>query len=122
MRTARTLQRIPVVTQALIAINVAVFVAEVATGGGSFVGNERHRVDKGALFGPSIAHAHEYWRLFTSGFLHEGLLHLFVNMLSLWFVGQVLEPAIGRVNFLAVYFASLFAGSFGALLFQPTRA
>jgi len=31
----------------------------------------------------------------------------------------VLEPAIGRVNFAAVYFASLFAGSFGALLFQP---
>ena len=40
-------------------------------------------------------------------------------MLSLWFVGQVLEPAIGRVNFAAVYLASLFAGSFGALLFQP---
>ena len=40
-------------------------------------------------------------------------------MLSLYFVGQVLEPAIGRVNFVAVYFASLLAGSFGALLFQP---
>jgi membrane associated rhomboid family serine protease len=31
----------------------------------------------------------------------------------------VLEPAIGRLNFAAIYFASLLAGSFGALLFQP---
>ena len=40
-------------------------------------------------------------------------------MVSLYFVGTVLEPAIGRLNFAAVYFASLLAGSFGALLFQP---
>jgi membrane associated rhomboid family serine protease len=120
VRTLRTLQGTPSVTQALIAINIAVFLAEVATGGGSLSGTSGTVIEKGGLFGPSIAQAHEYWRLFTSGFLHEGLLHLFVNMLSLWFVGQVLEPAIGRVNFLAVYLASLFAGSFGALLFQPT--
>ena len=120
VRTLRTLQGTPTVTQALIAINVAVFVAEVATGAGSLSGTSGTVVEKGALYGPAIAHGHEYWRLFTSGFLHEGLLHLFVNMLSLWFVGQVLEPAIGRVNFLAVYLTSLFTGSFGALLFQPT--
>ena len=53
------------------------------------------------------------------GFLHDGLLHIFINMISLWFVGSALEPAIGRVNFLAVYFVSLLAGSFGALWFQP---
>src|SRR5207245_1093708 len=34
-------------------------------------------------------------------------------------VGMPLEPAIGRLNFFAIYMASLFAGSFGALLFQP---
>ena len=62
---------------------------------------------------------HEYWRLVTGGFLHDGLLHIFINMVSLWFVGSALEPAIGRVNFLAVYFVSLLAGSFGALWFQP---
>src|SRR5947209_2524569 len=40
-------------------------------------------------------------------------------MFFLYVMGPMLEPAIGRVNFVAVYFASLFAGSFGALLFQP---
>ncbi len=40
-------------------------------------------------------------------------------MVFLYIMGPMLEPAIGRVNFAAVYFASLLAGSFGALLFQP---
>jgi membrane associated rhomboid family serine protease len=40
-------------------------------------------------------------------------------MVSLYFVGSALEPAIGRVNFAAIYLVSLLAGSFGALLFQP---
>ena len=40
-------------------------------------------------------------------------------MLFLFFMGPMLEPAIGRVNFIVVYAASLLAGSFGALLLTP---
>jgi membrane associated rhomboid family serine protease len=40
-------------------------------------------------------------------------------MFFLYIMGPMLEPAIGRLNFLAVYLASLLAGSFGALLFEP---
>ena len=120
VRTVRTISSRPVVTEALIAINVVVFLAEVATGvtlGGSDTG---WVYVHGALFGPFMSHGqHEYWRLLTSGFLHASLIHIAVNMLSLWFVGRELEPAVGRVNFIAIYFASLLAGSFGALLFQP---
>ncbi|HET9074413.1 MAG TPA: rhomboid family intramembrane serine protease [Solirubrobacteraceae bacterium] len=108
-------------TNVLIAINVVVFLAELATGvtlGGSDSG---WVFEHGALFGPLINGfgVHQYWRLLSSGFLHAGLIHIALNMLSLWFVGRVLEPGIGRANFLAVYFASLLAGSFGALLFTP---
>jgi membrane associated rhomboid family serine protease len=71
------------------------------------------------LAGPFIAQLHQYWRLVSAGFLHDGLFHILVNMISLYYVGMVLEPAIGSVNFLAVYLASLLAGSFGALLFTP---
>jgi membrane associated rhomboid family serine protease len=114
VKTLASTRTTPLATQVLIAINVAVFIAELVTGGadGSFY-------DKGALFGPAIVHQHEYWRIVSSGFLHYGLLHIAFNMLFLYFMGPMLEPAIGRVNFLAVYFASLLAGSFGALLFQP---
>ena len=108
-------------TNVLITLNVIVFLAEVATGvtlGGSDSG---WVFEHGALFGPLINGfgVHQYWRLLSAGFLHAGLIHIGLNMLSLWFVGRVLEPGIGKANFLAVYFASLLAGSFGALLFSP---
>src|SRR5438270_2606811 len=118
----------PIATQVLIAINVIVFLAETAAGaplgggGGGTVWNH------GVLFGPALTGnnpypvytgTHEYWRIVSGGFLHDGLFHILVNMLSLYFIGSVLEPAIGSVNFAAVYFVSLLAGSFGALLFQP---
>ncbi len=119
VKTLRTRPSAPAVTQALIAINVIVFVAEVATSGSLGTAGGGTVIDKGALYGPSIAQGHEYWRIFTSGFLHEGLAHVGINMLSLYFVGRALEPGIGRVNFATVYLASLFTGSFGALLFQP---
>jgi len=119
VRTVASGPSVPVVTRALIAINVLVFFAETATGGQLGGGGGGTVFEKGALFGPYVAHQHEYWRLLTSGFLHAGLLHIVFNMVFLFIMGPMLEPAIGRVNFAAVYFASLLAGSFGALLFQP---
>jgi membrane associated rhomboid family serine protease len=128
VKTLRARPAAPTVTHALIALNVIVFIAETATGaplgggGGGTVWNH------GALFGPALTGynpypfytgTHEYWRLVTSGFLHDGLLHILFNMVFLYFMGMMLEPAIGRLNFAVVYFVSLLAGSFGALLFQP---
>ncbi len=124
-----TVRGAPVVTQALIAINVIAFLIETAAGAPLGGGGGGSVWNHGVLYGPALTStgavgigAHEYWRLVTSGFLHDGLLHISVNMISLWFVGSALEPAIGRVNFLAVYFTSLLAGSFGALWFQPMTA
>jgi membrane associated rhomboid family serine protease len=119
VKTIRSGSSAPVVTQALIAINVVAFLAETL-GGAPFSGGGGGTVfTKGALYGPLIVHQHEYWRIVTSGFLHDGLLHIAFNMFFLYVMGTMLEPAIGRVNFAAVYLASLLAGSFGALLFQP---
>jgi membrane associated rhomboid family serine protease len=122
VKTIRSSTGAPTVTQALIAINVIVFVAETATGtslGGASGLSPGTVFAKGALAGPYISQSHEYWRLVTAGFLHDGVLHILFNMVFLYFMGQMLEPAIGRLNFAVVYFVSLLAGSFGALLFQP---
>jgi membrane associated rhomboid family serine protease len=116
------------VTQALIVINVIVFLAETAAGSGFSSGGGGTVWTHGVLFGPALTGhnpfpiytgVHQYWRIVTGGFLHDGVFHILVNMVSLYFVGSVLEPAVGRVNFAAIYFASLLSGSFGALLFQP---
>jgi membrane associated rhomboid family serine protease len=120
VRTMRSVSSTPLITRALIVINVIVFLAETATGvhlGGCSVSCGTVW-NHGVLFGPSIAQQHQYWRIVSGGFLHDGFLHIAVNMLSLYFVGSALEPAVGRVNFAAIYLVSLLAGSFGALLFQ----
>ncbi len=119
VKTIRSAPTAPQVTRALIVINVVAFLAETGAGAPLGGGGGGSVYVHGALFGPLIAEQHQYWRIVTSGFLHDGLLHIAVNMLSLYFVGRALEPAIGRLNFAAIYLASLLAGSFGALLFEP---
>ncbi|WP_336854149.1 rhomboid family intramembrane serine protease [Sinomonas albida] len=61
------------------------------------------------------------WRMFTSAFLHsEGfILHIVLNMYSLWIFGRLLEPALGRVRYLAVYILSALGGSVGFFLLTP---
>src|SRR5207248_711063 len=112
----------PVVTYALIAINVVAWIAEVAAAAGQSGGGWLY--EHGALFGPLIDNQSEYWRLVTGGFLHDyhlpfGILHIGFNMYILYYLGTLLEPAIGRVRFLSLYVASLLCGSFGALLLTP---
>jgi membrane associated rhomboid family serine protease len=109
----------PVVTYTLIALNVIAFVAELASGSAVAQRGGGRVIADGALYGPAIANAHEYWRLVTSGFLHAGFIHILFNMYFLWLLGTQLEPAVGRVRFAVLYFVSLLAGSFGALLFAP---
>jgi membrane associated rhomboid family serine protease len=117
-RTARSIAVDPIVTYALIAINVLVYVGTTA-GGSSLGGSSGGSVYKDfALDGPDVA-AGDWWRLVTSGFLHYGLLHIAMNMYVLWWLGRELEPSLGHVRFAAIYFASMLCGSFGALLVTP---
>ncbi|HET7417875.1 MAG TPA: rhomboid family intramembrane serine protease [Solirubrobacterales bacterium] len=106
-------------TYVLIAINVIVFLIEIAQGAGGFydVGTSRFVADF-ALFGPSVAEG-EWYRLVTSGFLHATIIHIGFNMFLLLVLGRLLEPALGTPRFLVLYFASLLAGSFGALVVEP---
>jgi membrane associated rhomboid family serine protease len=98
----------------------------IALGLGSFLsgGSTAGLGDKLALnFGldaPDVAGG-EVYRLVTAGFLHAGVFHLLVNMYSLYILGSLLEPAVGRARFLLIYFVSLLAGSFGALLTDPNK-
>jgi membrane associated rhomboid family serine protease len=108
-------------TYALIAINVVVFVVELAGGGsgGSFQQGSKLIHDAG-LNGPAVANG-DWWRIVTAGFLHANFIHILFNMFALYVLGSLLEPGIGTPRFLGVYFVSLLAGSFGALLLSPNE-
>lgn len=57
-------------------------------------------------------------QMFTSGFLHVDLGHLFMNMFTLFFFGGALEGVLGSARFLVLYLGSLFFGSLGTLVFH----
>ena len=105
-------------TYALIAINVVAFLAELATGTGLGFSAGGSVIDNGGLYGPAVADG-DWWRIVSAGFLHAGIIHIAFNMYVLFVLGTLLEPGIGTPRFLGVYFVSLLAGSFGALLLSP---
>ena len=107
-RSLRSMAVEPVATYVLIAANVAIYFG--ATYSNSHVNF--------SLSSAAIAHD-DYWLLITSGFMHAGILHLLLNMYALYWLGRMIEPALGHERFLGVYFASLLCGSFGVLLLQP---
>src|SRR5919205_1497709 len=114
------------VTKALLAINVAVYVAELAQGanvngiGGSIYTNgvliALARTGPDHLIGVAEG---QYWRLITAAFLHYGPFHLLMNMLALWWFGSLLEQRIGSGKFLLLYLVAGLAGSAGALVASP---
>jgi membrane associated rhomboid family serine protease len=111
----------PVVTYALIALNVAAFVAQLATiaRGASIVSAVDGQVTEDfLLYGPAVW-AGEWWRLVTSGFLHGGILHIGMNMYVLYAIGPQLERLFGPARFVCLYFAALLAGSLGVIVLEP---
>ncbi len=111
VRTMRDVHADPTVAYVLIAVNVLMYFGQQAGGDNSVYRDF-------VLYGPLVADG-EWWRLLTAGFLHGGLFHLLLNMYALYFLGRMLEPALGHVRFAAIYFAALLAGSFGAVLLSP---
>ena len=70
-----------------------------------------------ALNPSKIIQGQNLWTIFTSIFLHANLFHLFVNMFSLFFIGNFVETLIGKKRFFALYFSS---GIFASIFFAIT--
>jgi membrane associated rhomboid family serine protease len=117
----------PLLTQILIAVNVAVFLlGVVVSGAGALDGTSKlvrygGLVAQGTFDGRTLDGVAEgqWYRLITSGFLHYGFIHLAFNMYALWILGGLLERSVGRVQLATVYFVALLGGSLGALILSP---
>ena len=103
---------VPLVTYALIALNVLVFFLELS-GGDAFI-------EKWA-FVPSRFLANpfgDFLTLFTAMFMHAGLVHLGGNMLYLWIFGDNVEDRFGHIKFLIFYLLCGLAATFAQLAFS----
>jgi membrane associated rhomboid family serine protease len=103
------------ITPALIAINVLVFGVTAIQGKGLSRNFNSELFSDWSLLPTAIANG-EWWRIFTSGFLHFGPAHLALNMLALWMLGRELEPVLGRLRYIGVYLMALLGGSAAAYL------
>ena len=100
-------------TTGLIVINIGVFMIFTLLGKSDDVLFMRQY---GAMYEPYVTEGHEYYRLFTSMFLHFGIEHLLNNMVMLGALGFNLEPEIEKVRFLLVYIISGIGGNICSLL------
>ncbi|XAS67478.1 rhomboid family intramembrane serine protease [Micrococcaceae bacterium Sec5.7] len=107
----------PLVTFGIIALCALVYVLQwIVPGEAVYESFAYATVYSGTGFG-----VFEPWRMITAAFLHSPgfILHIVLNMYTLWIFGQALEPLLGRIRFLGIYLLSAFGGSVGYLLLTP---
>ncbi|HZX45852.1 MAG TPA: rhomboid family intramembrane serine protease [Clostridia bacterium] len=106
----------PVVTRAIIAINILMWILMTLAGGSTDV---RVLIRFGAMYAPLVMRG-QYWRFVTPMFLHVGLAHLAFNSYALYQLGGIAERVYGRYRFAVIYGAAGICGSVFSFLF--TRA
>lgn len=98
-----TIKDLPICTISIVAVNVLIFfILEIR---GSTL-NTKYMYEAGAMYWPDIVEKKQYYRLFTSMFLHFGIEHLANNMIVLLYMGNILEKILGKTKYLFIYFIS----------------
>jgi membrane associated rhomboid family serine protease len=108
-------------TTVLVAINVAVFVGMMLSGGSPWGFSNAISTQWGANVGP-LTLSGEYWRLVTAGFVHASLMHIAFNMWCLWSLGQLSERLFGSWITFAVYILTGVGGSLLSIGWNPMRS
>lgn len=115
------ISKVPVLTYALIIINVAVWLIMNVYAKIVNIGVESLFTPFGAKENFSIF-AGEYWRFLTPVFLHADIKHLIMNCLSLFVFGRIVEGLFGHKKFAFIYLASGIMGNIASFMFSPRSA
>ena len=104
-------------TRVLVAINVIAYIWEKLTGA---LDTNDALVAHGALVGTLVAQQGQWWRIFTSSFLHGSEIHILFNMIALWQVGTFIEMIYGTPRMAFIYFFSALGYGIAVTEFTPT--
>ncbi len=107
------------ITYVLILLSSAMFALTLWIGGSIEAISLKTLVDLGALYGPYVVFKAEWWRLLSAMFLHGGMTHILMNMVSLYIVGRAVERYFSRVAYLTIYFFSGLFGGMASLYMHP---
>lgn len=113
----RDLRNQPFVTYTIVAINIVVFLLMTILGGST---NTQILLEFGAKYSPYIQQG-EWWRLFTPMFIHIGLMHLVVNMVTVFYLGRMVESLFGHLRYTIVYLVSGIVGNIASFVFLPAN-
>lgn len=102
------------VTPILIDINIAIFILMVINGANIMTPSTELLLKWGANL-REITLAGEWWRLISCCFIHIGILHLFMNLYALLYIGLLLEPLLGRTKFAIAYLLTGIAASMASI-------
>lgn len=110
------------VTWGIIGTCVVVFAADFLLSGGSvsLLGGGGPLVEAGLVYAPAVA-AGEWWRIFTSAFLHLGFLHIALNMYGLYLFGPIIEQMYGHLEYFVSYMLCAAGGSVLTILAAPDQ-
>jgi rhomboid protease GluP len=106
------------VTNAIIAINLLIYTI-LALLSHSLDISQDVLIKAGAQQTAYIEATGQYWRIFTAMFLHLSILHVGLNMLSLFFIGRVVETFYGHWRYLVIYLVSGLVGGMATFFLQP---
>ena len=109
---------VPTVTQAIVGINIAVFLG-MALAGVSITDPTTPELVHWGANSARLTLAGDSWRLVTSMFLHVGIIHIALNMWCLWSLGALCEGLYGPWTFAAVYLISGVSGSLASIAYHP---
>ncbi len=109
----------PLVTYALIAVNVAIFAAILVIQQNIDPGTPNPILDFGVIDFQSILHG-EWYRLFTALFIHLSLAHIFFNAYALYLFGRTVESLFGHARFTLIYFFGGLCGSLASFVIGRT--
>jgi membrane associated rhomboid family serine protease len=107
------------ITRILISLNVLAYVWELYTGA---LRSDAALIRDGVLQPILVTQDHEWWRVITAAFLHAGIWHIGLNMLSLYWLGRFIEAVVGSFRMALIYFVAMIVSGLTVVFLSPPYA